>query len=245
MRGKARPKKSEMPAVPYSSVGSMLGRSLAVFFKNFGFIAAVTLTAYAPLKIVVFSFCEIAGVSPGGIASSIIRSVADAASGSLVAPALIFGIVSVLRDGRTPPMGECFRRGRSLWWPTLWNDIKAEITVGLRLLLLVVPGVIAAVRLCFVEQVVALEPDPRSQVLARSREIAAGHGWKIFFTSLPAAAVGFASQFVLFTLMDKLGLSWPVAALVDCGLALAGQWSTVLFTLMYLALAADGNADAA
>jgi hypothetical protein len=236
----SKPKhRNELPPVRYSSVPSMLGRSLSVFFSRFGFIAIITLLAYAPLKFVVFSICQAAGVSPGGVASSIIRQVADGVSGSLVAPALIYGIVAALRDGRTPPIGECLRRGSALWWPTLWNDLKAEITIGLRMLLLIVPGVIAAVRLFAVEQVVALEPQSRSQALARSREIAGGHGWKIFFVSLPAVAVGFLSEYLLFSLMERLGLSWTVAAFIDSGLALASQWSTVLFTLLYLALVSD------
>jgi hypothetical protein len=214
----------------------MLARSVAFFFANFGFIAGVTLAAYVPLKLVIFSICEIAGVSPGGVASSIIRDLADGVSSSLVAPALIVGFVARLREGRAPGAGECLRRGRELWWPTLWNDIKAEITIGLRLLLLVVPGIIAAVRLTFVEQVVALEEDNRSWPLGRSREIAAGHEWKIFFTCIPVVIVGFLSEYLLFSLMLKLGLSWMVAAFIDSGLALAAQWSTVLFTLMYLGL---------
>jgi hypothetical protein len=244
MRGKSKPK-NELAIVPFASIGSMLLRSLAVFFRNFGFIAAVTLAAYAPLKLVIFSICGVAGVSPGGVASSIIRDLADGISASLVAPALIYGVVTVLRDGRTPGVGACLRRGRTLWWPTLWNDLKAEITIGLRLLLLVVPGIIAGVRLCFVEQVVALEPDNRSWALARSREIAAGHGWKIFFLCVPVAAMGFLSEYLLFSLMVKLGLSWTVAAFIDCGLALAAQWSTVLFTLMYLGLVSGGRDAAA
>src|SRR5215471_7504071 len=124
--------RNELPPVRYSSVPSMLGRSLSVFFSRFGFIAAITLIAYAPLKFVVFSICQAAGVSPGGVASSIIRDVANGVSASLAAPALIFGIVSALRDGRSPPPGECLRRGLSRWWPTLWNDLKAEITISLR-----------------------------------------------------------------------------------------------------------------
>src|SRR5438046_2080987 len=99
MRGKPKPKDA-LPLVAFSSVFSMLGRSLAVFFRNFGFIAAVTLAAYAPLKFVVFSICEIVGVSPGGVASSVIRDLSDGIAASLVAPAVIFGIVSWLRNGK-------------------------------------------------------------------------------------------------------------------------------------------------
>jgi hypothetical protein len=210
MGGKTKPNaQAELPVVPFTSVGSMLARSIAVFFGNFGFVAGVTLSAYAPLKLVVFSICGLAGVSPGGVASSIIRDCADGVSASLVAPALIYGIAMAMRTGRTPPVGECLRRGAGLWWPTMWNDFKAEVTIGLRMMLLVVPGVIAAVRLAFVEQVVALEPDQRAAVLDRSRQIAAGHGWKIFLASIPAFALGFLSEYLLFSLMLKMGLSWP------------------------------------
>src|SRR5262245_22492939 len=117
MRGKAKPK-NELPVVPFSSVASMLGRSLVVFCKNFGFIAAITLVGYAPLKFVIFSICEVAGVSPGGVASTIVRDIADGVSASLVAPALIQGIVSALRDGPTPPVAASLQRARALWWPT-------------------------------------------------------------------------------------------------------------------------------
>jgi len=204
---------------------------------------SVTLVGYAPLKFVVFLGCDLAGVSPGGVAASVIRDLGDALLGALVAPAVIYGIVTRLRSGNVPSTGDCLRRGRQLWWKTLWNDFKAEITIGLRMALLIVPGLIAAVRLCFVEVVVAVEGESQTGVLARSREISAGHGWKIFFTCLPAVAMGFVNEWLLFSLMDKLGLSWMLAAAVDCVMAIASQWTTVLLTLMYLAFVASLEPD--
>jgi hypothetical protein len=53
---------------------------------------------------------------------------------------VIYGIVARLRSGRLPSAGDCLRRGRQLFWKTLWNDIKAEITIGLRLALFIVPA---------------------------------------------------------------------------------------------------------
>jgi hypothetical protein len=223
----------------------MLWRSLAVYFQNFGFITRVALVGYAPLKFGAFLICQLAGISPGGVAASVIRDFGDGILGALVAPAVIYGIVSRLRSGKLPSAAECLRRGRQLWWKTLWNDIKAEITVGLRLALLIVPGVIAAVRLSFVEAVVAIEGEEQSQVLARSRELSAGHGWQIFFVCLPAVAMGFLNEFLLFSLMEKLGLSWMLAAAIDCVMAIAGQWTTVLLTLLYLAFAPSVEPDAA
>jgi len=240
-----QPSESALPFVPFTSVGAMLWRSLTVYFQNFGFVMRVTLVGYAPLKFAVFLSCQLAGVSPGGIAATIIRDFGDGVLAALVAPAVIYGIVSRLRSGELPSLGDCLRRGRRLWWKTLWNDIKAEITVGLRLALFVVPGLIAAVRLCFVEEVVAIEGDTQSEVLARSREISAGHGWTILFTTLPAVAMGFLNEWFLFSLMERLGLSWMLAAAIDCVMAIAGQWTTVLLTLMYLAFVPTQESDAA
>ena len=230
--------------MPFTSVGSMLWRSLAVYFQNFGFIMRITLVGYAPLKFAVFLACQVAGVSPGGIAATVIRDFGDGVLGALVAPAVIWGIVTRLRSGTLPSVGDCLRRGRRLWWKTLWNDFKAEITIGLRLALFIVPGLIAAVRLCFVEVVVAIEGETQSMVLARSREVSAGHGWRIFFTGLPAVAMGFLNEWLLFSLMDRLGLSWLLAAAVDCVIAIASQWTTILLTLMYLAFVSDREPEA-
>src|SRR4029079_11132345 len=105
---------SALPAVPFTSAGAMLWRSLAVYFQNFAFIMRITLVGYAPLKFGVFLACQVAGVSPGGIAATIIRDFGDGVLGALVAPAVIHGIVTRLRSGRLPSTRTCLRRGRQL-----------------------------------------------------------------------------------------------------------------------------------
>src|SRR5690242_12165184 len=125
MRTRESRPKIDFPVAPFSSVPAMLGRSLAVYFRHFGFIARVTLAAYAPLKFLVFLFCDLAGVAPGGTAASLIRDGADTVLDALVAPAVICGMVERLRTRRAPSVGECLSRGRKLWWRTLWNVIKA------------------------------------------------------------------------------------------------------------------------
>ena len=221
---------------PFTSAAAMLKRSLAVYVQYFGFIARVTLAAYAPLKFAVFLFCDVAGVAPGGTAASLIRDAADMVLSALVVPSVIYGLTEQLRSRPAPSVGDCLRRGRKLWGRTLWNVIKADITIALRLTLLIVPGIIAMVRLCFVEEIVALEPETRTGVLDRSREITEGHGRKIFLACLPAALLSFLCEWLLFSLMARLGLSWFTAATLDCVMAVAAQWTTVLLLLMYLSL---------
>jgi hypothetical protein len=242
-RGASPPRlKIDFPVAPFTSAGSVLLRSLALYLKHFGFIAGVTLVGYAPLKFAVYLFCFLAGVEPGGVVASLIRDAADGLLGALVAPAVIYGVVARFRPGSPPPFGECLGWGRRWWWKTLWNDFKASITIGLRLALLIVPGVIAMVRLCFVEPIVAIEGATQDEVLARSRELSEGHGWKIFFALLPAGVLGFISEWAVFSLMQRFGLSWPVVASLDSVMAVVSQWSTVLALLMYLGLTGEKGA---
>jgi hypothetical protein len=228
--------KIDFPVAAFTSAGAVLWQSLEVYARHFGFIARLTLVAFAPVKFLIFLSCYVAGVEPGGVVASLIRDGADGILGALVAPAVIYGMVGRFRSGPAPEIGECLGWGRRWWWKTLWNDFKADITIGLRLALLIVPGVIALVRLCFVDAIVAIEGDTQDAVLDRSREISDGHGWKIFFAILPAGVLGFLSEWAVFSLMSRFGLSWPVVASLDCVMAVVTQWSTVLALLMYLGL---------
>jgi len=60
----------------------------------------------------------------------------------------------------------------------LWNSFKAEVTIALYTLLLIVPGIIKHVALLFVEPVVAVEGDLTANALRRSEELTAGRRWR-------------------------------------------------------------------
>jgi hypothetical protein len=115
----------------------------------------------------------------------------------------------------------------------LWNELKVEITVGLRLLLLIVPGVVAAVRLAMVEPVVALEPDT-ADPLRRSEELAAGIWWRVCGVMAPLAAAGFLGSYLVLGALPGAGHSRLLLALADSALGVVAQWTTVAALLMYL-----------
>jgi hypothetical protein len=100
--------------------------------------------------------------------------------------------------------------------------------------LLVVPGLVAMVRLIFAEAIVAIEADRETEVLARSRVLARGHGWRIFLVLLPLMAASLVGTFLILGAFEEAAYSRVVMALADSLLSVAGQFTTVAVLLMYL-----------
>jgi hypothetical protein len=170
----------DFPAEPFASAPTLLARSAVVFFSNLPLLAAITLVVYLPAKLAIQFACYVLDVPTSGILSYIFLEVSDLVLGALAVPAAIYGLVERFR-GRRAPMAECLRWGRRAWARMLWNQFKVDITITLWGALLIVPGILAMVRLIFVEPVVAIEGDSAADPLERSRGLTRGRRWRIFF----------------------------------------------------------------
>ena len=223
----------DFPTEPFDSVGRVLLRSTRLFFSTLPFLATVTLLVMVPGKLLVQSLEFLLDVPQEGILSCFLMDLTDLALGALVAPAAIYGLIEVLRSGRPAPAGECLRWGARMWSRSLWNQFKVEITVALWSLLLVVPGLVAMLRLTFTQTVVAIEADRVTEVLARSRQLSAGRLWRILAALLPAVPIG---AIHMYAGMRALQYSRWLEAPVDAVLAVADQWMTAAVLLMYLGL---------
>jgi hypothetical protein len=160
---------------------------------------------------------------------------------ALVIPAVIYGLVAKFRGGQTAPLRESLRWGRRQWGKTLWNMFKVEVTVALWAALLLIPGLVAMVRLIFTDAIVAIEADRETEVLARSRVLSKGHGWRIFLVMLPLMAAGLVGTFLILGAFEDAAYSRVVMALADSVLSVAGQWTTVAVLLMYLGVASPAT----
>ena len=182
--------------------------------------------------------CSLGNVPIDGILSSVLLDLSDLVLGALVAPAAIYGLLGRFRGGSPPPLAEALAWGRRQWAKSLWNRFKVEITVMLWSALLLVPGILAMVRLAFTDPIVAIEADREREVLGRSRALTQGHRWRIFLALLPLWAVELVVTFVVFNALQRYTNSRLLIALVDSLCSVGGQWSTVIVLLMYLGLRA-------
>lgn len=235
----------DFPVAAFSSAGEVLARSLSLFFGNFAFLAKATLLVYVPVKFSFQLLCALLGFPPGGLAAYVVIDLTDLVFGALVAPAIIYGLIEKMRSGRLPELAECFHWGRRQWGKTLWNQVKVSVTVTLWGALLIVPGVVVMIRLIFADAIVAIEGDRRSDVLQRSRDIVAGHGWRIFKVMVPVGALDLLVFWGIMSVLRDAGLSWALVAAVDCILSIGAQWASIVALLMYLGLTGETASMAA
>jgi hypothetical protein len=226
----------DFPTQPLDSVVGLLLRSTRVFFGNLPFLAAVTLVVFLPGKLALQLGCYLLDIPTDGVLSYLLMDSSDLILSALVIPAVIYGLVENFRTGRAAPLAESLRWGRRQWGKTLWNKFKVEITVTLWGALLLVPGMVAMVRLIFTDAIVAIEADRESDVLQASRVLSQGHRWRIFFVLLPMMILDLAGTFVVFARLQGLTHSRIALALVDSAFSIGGQWTTVIVLLLYLGL---------
>ena len=224
----------DFPTKPFASPLPLLRDSLRTFFSNLAFLASITLAVFLPGKLAMQFLCYLLDVPFEGILSYFVLEIGDLLLRALVIPAIVYGLVQRFRTGRVVPLGECLRWGRRQWLKTLANKIKVEITVTLWGALLVVPGVVAMVRLIFADVIVAVEADLEPEVLRRSTKLAQGRRWRIFVALLPLLVLDLGATFLVLDRVQGVTHSRVAFAIADSVLAVAGQLTTVAVLLMYL-----------
>jgi hypothetical protein len=226
----------DFPVEPFHSAPKLLIHSAQVFFRNIAFVATVTLAVFLPIKLAIQGICELFDVPLNGLLTYFLLDISDLVLSSLVTPAVTYGLLVHFRGKPLPPLAESLSWGRRQWGKTLWNKFKVEITVMLWGAMLVIPGVIAMVRLAFTDSIVAIEGDDTTAVLERSQELADGHRWRIFFVILPVLVVELAGSYFILGAFAGGAHSRVTIAVVDSLLSIGGQWAGIVGLLMYLGL---------
>lgn len=226
----------DFPTERFESAPRLLLRSAALFFSNLQFLAAVTLVVFLPGKLLLQFCLYLADVPTGGVLAYLLMDFTDLILGALVIPAAMYGLIGRLRGGRVPALGECLRWGGRQWLRMFGYNLAVEITIALYGALLIVPGVMAMVRLVFVSAIVAIEADREPRPLARSSDLSKGHRWRIFFVLLPVMVIQLVFTFLVLGRVEGLLHSRIALAVGDALFSVGGQWMTAIELLLYLGL---------
>lgn len=226
----------DFPVEPFRSVPRLLLRSVLLFGSNLPFVAGISLLIFLPATIALQGLFSLMNVATNGILSYFLMSADDLILSALVVPALLYGLALKLRDGKLPPLSDSLRWGTRQWRKMLWNTFKMEVSILLASLLLIIPGIIVAIDLIFTETIIAVEADRTWDVRERTRSLARGHRWRIFFVMLPLSLLGLAGQMAVLKVLGDAANSHLLLALADSLLTVVGQLSTVAVLLIYLGL---------
>lgn len=214
-----------MRAAPVESlrIRSVVGNVVRVFRTSWRPLLVLGLTLFVPLglltAIVPGEGIEIDRFDDPGAIATVPAGIAQVVLpllGTVLFAGLVAAAVEHERGGEIGGLGEIIR---SLHYGRLIAaDVLLFVTVGLGLLLLIVPGVIAQVWFCLIAPVIEHEDSTVRRAFGRSRELVRGHFRQIAALVWPAVVL----QALLNSLIENLafglfgegfGAEWLAAVL--------------------------------
>ncbi len=230
------------PGNGLDSPGRLIVRTTRLFLSSFGWLAAVILAVSAPGKLATQAALSAAGLSPNGLAAYFVTYATDLAWNALLAGAVIHGLSARLRNSNLPGWSRSLAFGWKLWPVMLWNVFRVEITVLLWSLLLIIPGIIATLRLFLTEAIVVLEGAATPDALARSRDLTRGRLWRVALALCPLVPIGAAHLYATFRSLEASPFAM---AAVDSVFTVFDQWGVAAALLIYLSVAPSAGVKSA
>jgi hypothetical protein len=191
--------------------------AIGLLVANFWLFSAIMLTVWLPASLFVESIASSAITTGHEWGYFAIHSVVAAIFGPLPIAALLFAVAEI-HCGRAVTYGEAMRAGWRLWGKLfVARFVVGLLTVG-GLLLLVIPGIVIAVRYFFVDCVVVLENADSTRARARSVSLTRGRRWELFgfmalfFVAFGVLLVGFGCVIGGF----RLANSFVACVIADC-----------------------------
>jgi hypothetical protein len=223
------------------TTGELLDRSFTLYRKNFLLFATiVAIPALAVLAVELVPVAlSVAGIlRPGEIGTIVVGFASTFAA--LLVQAMSFGVaqgaavvaVSATYLGRPTRVAECYGLLRGKMWRLIGIAFGTSFLIGIASMLLVVPGILLAVRWSMVIPVAVLEDGSFSVATSRSSDLSSGKGWQIFLIGVLYVVMTYGILMLLYIpilmvigLMAQSGHAWPA---LNGLLPLAGFLTKVL-----------------
>lgn len=167
-------------APPKFRVGSALGRSFKILFRNIVPFGLLAIIFNIPMQFVSMQLTD-----PGAIGGGnywflfALVTLGNLVLGLLLSATLVYGTVLELRGGRAGIV-ECVSRGLGSLLPVIGVGILLTLIISLGFLIFIIPGIIAFVALWVAVPAAVVERPGVGGSLSRSRELTKGNRWPLF-----------------------------------------------------------------
>ena len=158
------------------SVGAAYSFAWSLLFKDFVPLLIIGIVAWAVLFLVYGLLYQ---VNQG------LAGLYEFAVGAPIAYGAAYCYLRAVRGSR-PEVNDLFSVFRRAWLNAVIANLVVSVIIGIGLVLLVIPGIYLAVRLCFVPYIVADEAVGPFQALTESWNRTSGHFWTLFGAGLLA-----------------------------------------------------------
>lgn len=222
---------------PFTSIGAVLHPTIEVFKNNFWLITKMVVVVFAPYEILK-GLEPISGQTDWQFMVGIF--LLALACNALVAPALIYSVVTVMRTGRTPGLSEAYRWGLGRLGRIMVCALLAWILQVLGFICLIVPGIILSLAFTIVYPMAALEERGPVDVLERSWRLTKGYKGRIFVANLVAALLCWAIAIpvgIFVGILVAAGVNFrPIIIVTSLMTDVINQFPAVLALIIYLSI---------
>lgn len=222
---------------PFTDLGAVIGPTLKIFTNNFWMISKLVFVIFAPLEILKTLSIEPENRTWQSTLGAVFLGLV---CNALIAPSLIYALVTLMRTGVAPSLHESYRWGLRRLVPFSICALLSGLLVGVGTLLFVIPGLILLVAFELVYPMATLENGSPAEILKRSYELTKGYRWNIFWSILVLALLCGAVSFpinVASTVLVAEGMTfWPLIAALAVLVDIINESGTVLALVIYLSI---------
>lgn len=213
------------------------GEALSLLWDHIWLFTAIVLTVALPGNVIIKLITLSAGEA-NFMATLYVSIWIEVIFAPLYIGALIYALARI-KSGKTVTYGEAMNVGLRKWFALFAARFIASIFIGLGLLLLVVPGVMLALRYALLDPAVVLEDKGISESRARSAVLTAGRRWEIFgatvlfFLGLVLVSFLFYLPFGVIEALEISANLAPVEIIIDCVISVAAVIIQIVLFLYY------------
>ena len=225
------------PIEPFVSVGNVIETTLSLFVKNWWLITKLVFVIFAPFE--VFRTLSIGTnqknfqLAVGGVFLMLVCK-------ALIAPSLIFSLMTIMRTGTAPTLTDAYRWGLSRLPKLALCAVMVWFLTALGFVMLIIPGIILSVAFQLVYPMASLEDRSATEILKRSYDLTKGNRWNIFGAMF---CIGLISGLVNIPASILVGIltfqginAWPLQAAVAVLVDIIGEMTTVASLVIYISI---------
>lgn len=213
------------------------GEAFSLLFKHIWLFSAIVLTVTLPGNVIIKLVTVYAG-EENFMATFNASIWIEVIFAPLYIGALIYALARI-KSGKSVTYREAMAVGVRKWFALFAARFIASLLISLGFLLLIVPGVMLAVRYALLDPAVVLEDKGIAASRARSIALTAGRRWEIFgvsvlfFLGLIMVVILFYLPFGIVEAFELSAKLAPLEIIVDCVISIASALIHIVLFLYY------------
>lgn len=229
---------------PFDGIGAALGPTITLFKDNIWLITKIVFVVFAPFEI--FKALSIGSKEADWqiVAGIFLLSFVCKA---LVAPSVIYAMMTVMRTGVAPGLNEAYRWGLSRVGKLIVCALLAWVLEVIGYAFLIIPGIILSIAFELIYPMAVLENRSPVETLKRSYHLTDGYRLRIFgaglVLALLCAVVSIPAGIASSVLVANGIRFWPVEAALAMVIDIVNESTTILSLVIYLGILASNPPD--